>query len=162
MPSNQTTNYGLSQWVKSDQVLMEDFNADNAKIDGALAAHGLELAKLPFFGNCRIEHFSYVGTGKYGPNNPTVIPYSRRPLLVVVIGENYCMMDSPFIKHYVLMIGGVYQHPDTHYSVWGDDGLSFYSNSEPLGGTIYNNPLAQMNTKNQPYAAVILIAQDET
>ena len=36
MPSNQTANYALSQWVKSDQVRMEDFNADNAKLDAAL------------------------------------------------------------------------------------------------------------------------------
>ncbi len=38
MPSNQTANYALSQWVKSDQVRMEDFNADNAKLDAALKA----------------------------------------------------------------------------------------------------------------------------
>ena len=35
---NHTTNYQLSQWAKSDQVKMEDFNADNLKIDGALKA----------------------------------------------------------------------------------------------------------------------------
>ncbi len=38
MPSNQTAHYALSQWVKSDQVRMEDFNADNAKLDAALKA----------------------------------------------------------------------------------------------------------------------------
>ena len=38
MSTNQTTNYQLNQWVKSDRVLMEDFNADNAKIDAALAS----------------------------------------------------------------------------------------------------------------------------
>ena len=38
MPSNQTTNYQLSQWAKSDQVKMEDFNADNAKLDAAIKA----------------------------------------------------------------------------------------------------------------------------
>jgi len=37
MSTNHTSNYQLSQWVKSDQVKMEDFNADNAKIDAALA-----------------------------------------------------------------------------------------------------------------------------
>ena len=37
MASNYTSNYNLCQWVKSDKVLMEDFNADNAKIDAALA-----------------------------------------------------------------------------------------------------------------------------
>jgi hypothetical protein len=38
MPSNQTSNYQLSQWERSDKIQMEDFNADNAKIDAALKA----------------------------------------------------------------------------------------------------------------------------
>lgn len=46
MPSNQTANYSLSQWVKSDQVRMEDFNADNAKLDAALAEHAGSLSRL--------------------------------------------------------------------------------------------------------------------
>ena len=33
---HETSNYKLSQWDKPDQILMEDFNADNAKIDAAL------------------------------------------------------------------------------------------------------------------------------
>ena len=33
---NKTQNYKLNQWEKSDRVLMEDFNADNAKIDAAI------------------------------------------------------------------------------------------------------------------------------
>ena len=38
MASNHTTNYQLNQWAKPDRVMMDDFNADNAKIDAALAA----------------------------------------------------------------------------------------------------------------------------
>ena len=38
MPTNRTDNYALSQWERSDRILMEDFNADNAKIDAALKA----------------------------------------------------------------------------------------------------------------------------
>lgn len=37
MASNQTSNYGLSQWEATDKVLREEFNQDNAKIDAALA-----------------------------------------------------------------------------------------------------------------------------
>ena len=37
MASNQTSNYGLNQWEATDQVLREEFNADNQKIDEALA-----------------------------------------------------------------------------------------------------------------------------
>ena len=35
---NHTTNYALSQWEPGDPVQRADFNADNAKIDAALAA----------------------------------------------------------------------------------------------------------------------------
>ena len=34
----QTANYQLNQWEKTDRIQMEDFNADNAKIDAALKA----------------------------------------------------------------------------------------------------------------------------
>ena len=33
----QTTNFQLNQWEKSDRIQMADFNADNAKIDAAVA-----------------------------------------------------------------------------------------------------------------------------
>ena len=36
MASNQTANYGLSQWEATDQVVRTDFNSDNLKIDAAL------------------------------------------------------------------------------------------------------------------------------
>ena len=35
---NHTTNYQLNQWAKSDRLMMDDFNADNTKIDAALGA----------------------------------------------------------------------------------------------------------------------------
>ena len=33
-----TQNYQLSRWAKDDRIMMEDFNADNEKIDAALKA----------------------------------------------------------------------------------------------------------------------------
>ena len=47
----KTTNYQLNQWAKSDRVLMEDFNSDNAKIDAALA------------GKAELVTGSYTGDG---------------------------------------------------------------------------------------------------
>ena len=38
MPTNQTANYALSQWVKPNQVKMEDFNGAMAKIEAAIGA----------------------------------------------------------------------------------------------------------------------------
>ena len=37
----KTTNYQLNQWEKTDRILMDDFNADNQKIEAAL------LGKVP-------------------------------------------------------------------------------------------------------------------
>ena len=34
----KTTNYQLNQWAKSDRIMMDDFNADNLKIDAALCS----------------------------------------------------------------------------------------------------------------------------
>ncbi len=38
MSTSQTPHYGLNQWSPEDQFLREEFNADNAKTDAALAA----------------------------------------------------------------------------------------------------------------------------
>ena len=40
----KTTNYQLNQWAKSDRVMMDDFNADNATIDAALKANADAIA----------------------------------------------------------------------------------------------------------------------
>ena len=57
MPTNHTPNYQLSQWERDDRILMEDFNADNAKIDGALsegkAAREVLAAQYPAVFLCR-------------------------------------------------------------------------------------------------------------
>ena len=44
-----TQNYQLSRWEKDDRIMMEDFNADNEKIDAALAAKAacLRMEKTP-------------------------------------------------------------------------------------------------------------------
>ena len=78
MASNQTQNYGLSQWELTDDVRMEDFNADNAKIDAALASkYGTD--KQPFVvGN-------YTGTGEVG--TALRIDLGFPPSAVIVIGR---------------------------------------------------------------------------
>ncbi len=91
---NHTPNYRLSQWEKSDRVLMEDFNGDNAKIDGALKAEAnaraAETAALRAaiakFGNCRMETQTYTGTGKCGAGYPTVITFPAMPDYFVIFG----------------------------------------------------------------------------
>ena len=45
MASGKTTNLELNQWEKTDPVRMEEFNADNAAIDAALAQCALVKLK---------------------------------------------------------------------------------------------------------------------
>lgn len=97
MASNQTANYGLSQWERSDQVLMEDFNADNAKIDAAVKSTADAVAaeastrtsavsslnyQLSRRGNCQIQTSAYVGDG----STTKELSFYTVPKLVIVIG----------------------------------------------------------------------------
>ena len=91
MPSNQTQNYKLNQWERTDKIQMDDFNADNAKIDAALGsleqtvtAHA---ALLPKLGNCAVETFHYVGDGQCGASHPTRLTFSKPPLLFLVYSK---------------------------------------------------------------------------
>lgn len=42
----KTPRYQLSQWEKTDRILMEDFNADNANLEAALASLAADTARL--------------------------------------------------------------------------------------------------------------------
>ena len=53
MASNCTEHYNLNQWAPEDRVMREDFNADNAAVDAALAGIALH--------NCKLYMGSYVG-----------------------------------------------------------------------------------------------------
>ena len=50
MPTNHTENYQLSQWERSDRILMEDFNSDNLNIERALRNHDSQLLGVPTLG----------------------------------------------------------------------------------------------------------------
>ena len=92
MPSNQTANYALSQWERTDKVQMEDFNADNAKLDAALkaAADGRSAlqAALNTKGNCTVGVFTYQGTGTHGRDNPTRITFPKMPVAYIIVGNS--------------------------------------------------------------------------
>ena len=83
---NYTQNYQLPQWVVTDRILRTDFNDSYEKIDAALDglqdgldAHTVELLLC---GNCRVEHFSYTGTG----SGATKVTFSDRPALFIIQG----------------------------------------------------------------------------
>ena len=74
---NKTANFQLTQWEKTDRILMEEFNSDNEKIDTALKANADGVAALQTAlascGNCQIGLSTYTGTGKRGEEYPTII-----------------------------------------------------------------------------------------
>ena len=57
---NKTANFQLTQWEKTDRILMEEFNSDNEKIDTALKASADGVAALQTAlascGNCKIVY----------------------------------------------------------------------------------------------------------
>lgn len=91
MASNHTENYGLCQWEATDQVLREEFNQDNAKVDTALEAldnlvtqHGEQLSAqetaIAKLGNCTIHYTTYAGTG----TTTSKQTFPGKPLVVMV------------------------------------------------------------------------------
>ena len=103
MPSNQTPNYSLSQWSRDDRVLMEDFNADNAKLDAALAVHAAALAGK---GNCRVETSGYIGQTSQDRLGLThTLTFPKRPALVLIFGgASLCVISG--VSDEVFYIGG--------------------------------------------------------
>ena len=149
MPSNQTTNYQLSQWAKSDQVKMEDFNADNAKIDGALASHAAALAGK---GNCTIWTTTYTGTGTYGQDKPNSLTFPKLPLFALIIDHEGDMM--PLVPGRGLT---VFHSP-------GDGGRSVVSWSGTTAtwyASMYPSQYVQMNASGCKYLAIAFYLADQ-
>ena len=80
----KTTNYQLDQWAKSDRIMLEDFNADNLKVDSALAALGEAIAAAP-----KIAVGSYTGSGSCGASSPRTLTFAFQPKLVIVVENSW-------------------------------------------------------------------------
>ena len=160
MSTNQTPNYQLSQWEATDQVLRADFNADNAKIDGALKAEAdaraaetaALAAQVALRGNCQIYYTSYTGSGGSGPSQPNSLSFPKAPALVV-IAEDGVQSSGQYTA---IMVRGSKQYaalsrsPSNATASWGAGGytVSWYA--------LEGRPYEQMNTKNTTYYVVAL------
>lgn len=86
MASKYTENYGLCQWEAKDQVLREEFNGDNEKIDATLKSQADTLAqvstKVSKCGNCEVSYQSYTGNNA----DSRTFSFPFQPLLVVITG----------------------------------------------------------------------------
>lgn len=81
----QTPNYALSQWDEQDRILREDFNANNAKVEQALAEQAEQLAPIAAqigkLGNCQVYASSYTGDGNTAGKS---ITFPSRPIIVMI------------------------------------------------------------------------------
>ncbi len=158
MPSNQTANYQLNQWSRDDRVLMDDFNADNAKIDGAIKAvdqradgleetlteHTAQIAKL---GNCGVYVGSYIGTGN---GQPTVANVPGRPLVLYV--------QDGEVSLAILSLRGM----DTAYTIIGADyRYALVWEERSVSWCHGTRQTYSLNYKDHPYFYMVLYAMDE-
>lgn len=151
---NKTANFQLTQWEKTDRIMMEDFNRDNAAIDAALksSADGVAALQtaLASCGNCKIVYGTYTGTGKYGRENPNKLTFSGKPVLVIVQAQSN---TTDFDFHLRLVRGcgwavgdrGNYSY--TNSVAWGENYVSWYNDKAET----------QFNLQNSVYSYIALI-----
>ena len=82
-------------------------------------------------------------------------------MFVIIFGDDQCMLDSPFLRRYVLLANEERQNPQTHYSIWTENRLSFYSNTASSTAYYPDTAMAQMNQANMPYCARLFFSEDE-
>ena len=149
MSTNHTPNFNLCQWEAGDKVLRSDFNADNQKIDAALA--GLQQSK----GNCRIATGSYIGTGEFGEEHPNTIqlPFPAQMVLLDVSTLNR-YNSAP--EHYILYrqcqyFGGMGTSIGSNVLSWSDTAVSWYYGTYDKDGA-----KIQFNENNKIYHYIII------
>ena len=85
----QTPNYALSQWDEQDRILREDFNANNAKVEQALAAQAEQLTpiteQIGKLGNCQVYATTYTGNGSTTGRS---ITFPAKPIIIMISDSN--------------------------------------------------------------------------
>ena len=151
---NKTANFQLTQWEKTDRIMMEDFNRDNAAIDAALKSNADKAAALQTAlascGNCKIVYGTYTGNGKYGSANPNKLTFSGKPVLVIVQAQN----NSTNFDFHLRMIRGCNwavgdrdNYSYTNSVAWGENYVSWYNDKAET----------QFNLQNSVYSYIALI-----
>ena len=140
-----TKNYHLPQWVESDRIQMEDFNAAMESIEsgldgkaaksdmtqlGATLSENLEqLSGLVGTGGktCRIAYGTYTGTGAYG--TPKVFTFDFKPLALFV-GR---MTNEQTYTGFFCVVRGMaistFNFSQCGNLTWTDNSVSIYSSS---------------------------------
>ncbi len=125
----KTTNYQLNQWAKSDLVMMDDFNADNAKIDAALKANADAItAAAAAQTNCTVVCGTYTGTGDYTADSKNTLTFAGKPMLVIVyaVGGSNKMLGLVLVRGANQTYNNRGTSLDTIYISWGANSVSWY------------------------------------
>lgn len=153
---NKTANFQLTQWEKTDRIMMEDFNRDNAAIDTALKGNADKAAALQTAlascGNCQIGISTYTGTGTRGEEYPTVITFPKMPTVFFVRGRGtfFAAQGGASEGSLIVYDSGSAQIRDALLS-WSGNQLSIVSS---------NNAKYQLNTDNSLYWVLALYQMD--
>ena len=146
---NKTANFQLTQWEKTDRILMEEFNSDNEKIDTALKSNADGVAALQTAlascGNCKIVYGTYTGNGKSGSANPNKLTFDGKPVLVIVQAQSNTT-DFDFhlrmIRGCDWAVGDRNNYSYTNSVAWGENYVSWYNNKAEtqfnLQGSVYS------------------------
>ena len=152
----ETGNYQLKQWEKTDRIQMEDFNADNAKTDQALAELAAQAAQIAKCGNCKIVYGTYKGSGTYGSSNPNTLIFDHKPMLVAIMpsssGGSMYGIGFLAVKGSPLVYTCMYYSQSSCTVTWTGNNIKWYNSA---------NSKYQFNESSLTYYYVALLAADE-
>ena len=162
---NKTANFQLTQWEKTDRIMMEDFNRDNAAIDAALKGNAEAVAAetaareaadtaLASCGNCKIVYGTYTGTGKYGRENPNKLTFNGDPLFVIIKGSigSAPTLGIQAMRGWNTAYTGSADPSTVCHLTWGEHSLSWYNSQSSSD---------QFNTSDSVYPYIALFATQE-
>ena len=161
---NQTNNYQLSQWDSDDRILRTDFNADNAKVDAALADQAAAIreeadtrnsaisnlsSQIAAKGNCQIYFTTYTGNGTCDEAGAQTLTFPHKPLVVFITETDnsssmVAVYGAPTV--YARATGAAWNR-----ATWGDRTFTWYSNS----------PANQLNESGEVYNVVALMSVED-
>lgn len=144
MASNYTEHYGLCQWEATDQVLREEFNEDNAKVDAALSTLDEKKAEQSTMQQLSqrlelLEQIPQLVIGSYTGNDAEsrLISLGFEPKAIMVFVSNGYPAD-PYVDYYYgglalpgkpVVIRGEYG-PKTVLSLEGKGFRIYYDHSD--------------------------------
>lgn len=178
----KTDKYQLNQWEKSDRIQMEDFNADNMKMEQALGALVTQLTAeanarseavtaesnarkaadtalentLSGKGNCRIAYGTYTGKGTYGEGNANKLTFDFEPKIVIIQHANGATGESTSSSASDYIMLTLVKPQKEFYKMNGNATVYITWTGNSVSWVSYNTAAMQMNLSNTTYLYLAL------